>query len=70
MILLYTRTILGIPRRKTPWSDTITGKMTLHSIQTQPHIVCYVNFRHKLEETLFFKLFLIPSFKMAVALVK
>jgi hypothetical protein len=52
MMQLHTRTIIGIPRRKTPRYDMIAGKMNSHLIQTQPNIVCYVNFPHKLEKTL------------------
>jgi hypothetical protein len=51
MMQLHTRTIIGIPRRKTPRDNTLAGKMNSHLIQTQPNIVCDVNFPHKLEET-------------------
>jgi hypothetical protein len=51
MMQLHTRTSIGIPRRKTPRNDAIAGKMNSHLIQTQPNIVCDVNFPHKHEET-------------------
>jgi hypothetical protein len=46
----YKNHILGIPRCKTPWKDMMAGKINWHLIQTQPNIVCYVNFSHQMEE--------------------
>jgi hypothetical protein len=53
MMQIHTRTIIGIPRRKTPRNDTIVDKMITHLTQTQSNIVCVVNFPHKLKETLY-----------------
>ncbi len=54
MKVLIRSYIIGIPRRKTPRNDMIAGKMNSHLMQTQPDLVCYVNFPHKLKETLCF----------------
>jgi hypothetical protein len=51
MMWLHIGTLIGIPRRKTPRNDMITGKMNSHLIQAQSDIVCYVNFPLKMEET-------------------
>jgi hypothetical protein len=54
MMQLHTRTIIGIPGRKTPRNDMIVGKTNSRLIQTQPNIVCDVSFPHKLEEILLY----------------